>query len=91
MLGGGNDVLLRNFETVGFNTGTGLRDGGVAPPVYDHNDIVSVSENGIVTSLDDATNAFSIVHPSETPVESGRVWAIPDDDSKNRLGIIVII
>ena len=85
---GNCQVLLKQFETVAFNTGMGLRDGGAGNVAYTHNQLLSVSENGLVTSLDDATDAFSVLYPASTPKTIGQAWAIPDTTIGNRLGIL---
>jgi len=82
MVTGGGRFLFRVFETVAL-TPAGVRAGG--PAVYNLNDILKVSENGLLCNDPDA---FLLLATGGTSVISvGTCSVVPDARSGNRLGL----
>ncbi len=81
MVSGGTRAYFKVYETVALN-GAGVRAGG--PIVYNLNDYLKVSENGLLCNDSDANLAAAGV---TTPVVVGIVSSVPSAVNGNRLCI----
>jgi hypothetical protein len=82
LVAGGGRFLFRVFETVALTPG-GVRAGG--PAVYSTNDVLKVSENGLLCNDPDAF--LILATGGVSPIHVGVCSAVPNARSANRLGL----